>query len=154
MAELTTLQEHLSVLMNHLSAGEIRKLSAKVGRDLRKRQNKRISAQQNPDGSAYVPRKQQRIKKRDKRGRIKKKMFNTIKNAKFLKVQPTRQGVEVGFFTSRIARIAWVHQEGYKEKPRPTARAVHYPKRELLGFSPDDEQFIVAAVSDHISNGL
>jgi phage virion morphogenesis protein len=152
MAELTTLQEHLRVLMNHLSAAEIRKLSAKVGRDLRKRQNKRIAAQQNPDGSAYVPRKQQRIKKRDKRGRIKKKMFNTIKNAKFMKVQPTRQGVDVGFFTSRIARIARVHQEGFKDRPRPTARTVQYPKRELLGLSPDDEQFVFDSVSDHISN--
>lgn len=66
-----------------------------IGRKLRQSQSARITKQQNPDGSSYVPRK---IKLRDKKGRIKNKMFNRIKMARFMKVKQESQGVSVGFW--------------------------------------------------------
>lgn len=57
MAEMKTLLDHLGILLNQLSDKEKRKLSMDIGRKLRQSQSARITKQQNPDGSSYVPRK-------------------------------------------------------------------------------------------------
>ena len=57
MAELEALTEHLGSMLNQLSDQERHKLEMQIGRKLRASQKSRITKQQNPDGSAYVPRK-------------------------------------------------------------------------------------------------
>ena len=58
MAELEALTEHLGSMLNQLSDQERRKLEMHIARKLRASQKSRITKQQNPDGSAYIPRKQ------------------------------------------------------------------------------------------------
>ena len=71
------LATYLQPYLERLSVGERAKLSKQIGRDLRKNQSKRISAQQNPDGSTYTPR---RKRLREQKGKIKRKMFTKLKN--------------------------------------------------------------------------
>lgn len=150
MAEMKTLLDHLGVLLNQLSDKEKRKLSLDIGRKLRQSQSARITKQQNPDGSSYVPRKNQKI--RDKKGRIKNKMFNRIKMARFMKVKQEPQGVSVGFL-GNVAFIAQVHQMGLKDRVRRTKNSpvVKYPSRELLGFTSAEIEMIENDVLSHIS---
>ena len=155
MAELRKFQLQLGDLLAHTSSREVSKLSTQIGRDMRQRQRRRITAQQNSDGSAYPPRKPQPPSLRYKQGRIKRKMFTKLKGDKFLKIRQAQgqgQAVEIGFFTSRIARIARVHQYGLRDRPRKAVREVQYPKRELLGFSAEDEAYVMENVLTFLGN--
>lgn len=147
MANLEALSEHLGTMLTQLSDSEMRKLEMNIARKLRASQKTRISKQQNPEGNAYVPRKN---KLRDKKNKIKNKMFNVIKNAKYMRIQRTPQGIAIGF-AGRIAFIAGVHQFGLRDKVSPDGPTVRYESRELLGFTPEEIQMIEADVLNHIS---
>lgn len=140
------LATHLQPLLHRLSVGERAKLSRQIGRDLRKNQNRRISAQKNPDGSGYTPR---RKRLREQKGKIKRKMFNKIKNTTHLKVLSTPNAIAIGFI-GRIERIARIHQDGLKDRAERGAPSVVYPKRELLGFTDQDIQLIEDSFLKHI----
>lgn len=148
MAELQALNDHLGAMLIKLSDIERRKLEMSIGRKLRGSQKKRITKQQNPDGSKYIPRKN---KLRDKKNKIKNKMFNVIKNAKWMRVQRTSEGVAVGF-TGRVAFIARVHQYGLRDKVDRDGPVVKYSNRELLGFTPEELEMIERDVLVHVSS--
>lgn len=147
MANLELLTEHLGTMLKQLSDSERRKLEMNIARKLRASQKKRITRQQNPDGSAYIPRKN---RLRDKQNKIKNKMFNIIKNAKYMRMERTPQGVAVGF-AGRIAFIARVHQFGLNDKVDRDGPTVKYASRELLGFSAEEIQTIETDVLNHIA---
>jgi phage virion morphogenesis protein len=147
MADLEVLTDYLGTMLSQLSDAERRKLEMNIARKLRASQKKRITSQQNPDGSAYVPRKN---RLRDKKHKIKNKMFNVIKNAKYMRMQRTPQGVAVGF-TGRIAFIARVHQFGLNDKVDRDGPTVKYASRELLGFTEEEIRMIETDVLNHIS---
>jgi phage virion morphogenesis protein len=86
MAELQALNEHLGALLIQLSDAELHKLEMGIARKIRASQKTRISKQQNPDGSAFVPRKK---RLRDKKNKIKNKMFNVIKTSKYMRIERT-----------------------------------------------------------------
>ena len=132
MAELEYLPEHLSGLLEALGDAERRKLAMSIARKIRASQSQRISRQQNPDGSAYIPRKNLRKRK----GKIKTKMFMKLKTAKFMKVESMPNGVSIGF-DQRISKIARVHQEGLIDNLKYNGRTfkVRYAQRILLGFT-------------------
>ena len=90
MAELQALTEHIGAMLNQLSDVERHKLEMKVARKLRTSQKSRITRQQDPSGSSYIPRK---FRLRDKKNKIKNKMFNAIKNAKYMRIERTPQGI-------------------------------------------------------------
>ena len=150
MDSLQPLDLQLGELLAGTSRQKISQLSTQIGRDMRQRERQRITAQQNTDGSAFPPRKPQPPRFREKQGRIRRKMFTKLKSDKYLKMRRAQQGegqaVEVGFFSGRIARIARVHQYGLRDRPRKGVREVQYPRRELVGFSKDDEAFILDSV--------
>lgn len=148
MAELEALVEHLGTMLNQLSDAERRKLESSIGRKLRASQKSRITKQKNPDGSTYVPRKS---RLRDKKNKIKNKMFNIIKNAKYMRLQKTSQGVAIGF-SGRVAFIAGVHQYGLKDKVDTDGPTVKYASRELLGFTDQEIQIIEDEVIQHIAS--
>lgn len=148
MAELQALNDHLGAMLIKLSDAERRKLEMTIGRKLRSSQKKRITSQQNPDGTPYVPRKN---KLRDKKNKIKNKMFNAIKNAKWMRVQRTSEGVAVGF-TGRVAFIARVHQLGLRDKVDRDGPTVKYNSRELLGFTQAEMDMIEKDVLAHVSS--
>jgi len=147
MAELKALTEYLGGMLSQLSDGERRKLEMSIARKLRASQKKRIGRQQNPDGSIYAPRKN---RLRDKKDKIKNKMFNVIKNAKYMRTARTAEGIAVGF-AGRVAFIARVHQYGLRDKVDKDGPTVKYESRELLGFTSDEIKMIETDVLSYIS---
>ncbi len=63
MAELEYLPEYLNALLVSLGDAERRKLAMLIARKIRASQSQRITRQQNPDGSSYIPRKNLRKRK-------------------------------------------------------------------------------------------
>lgn len=138
---LEALETWAAVLLNRLEPGERSKLARNIGQELRRSQQKRVMAQENPDGSKFAPRKQRNL--RGKQGRVKRKlaMFKKLRTASYLKVRGDSNGVSVGF-TGRIARIARVHQYGLKDRAERGAPDVRYEQREVLGFSNADLELV------------
>lgn len=151
MATVEEVQAKLTALIANLSPQARRQLGRKIGQALRKSQSNRIARQQNPDGSAFEPRKP-RKEFGKKKGRIKRKaMFAKLRTARHLKVRSNGNEVSVGFNGSSAA-IAAVHQYGLSASPSKYKDfKVLYAQRELLGFAEDDiemiERFVLRAIA-------
>ena len=147
---LEALESWAAVLLDRLEPGERGKLARSIGLELRRSQQKRVIAQENPDGTKFAPRKQRNL--RGKQGRIKRKlaMFKRLRTATYLKVRGDANAVTVGF-TGRIARIARVHQFGLKDRAERGAPDVRYEQRELLGFTETDLDLIRDALLEHLA---
>jgi len=146
---LETLEDWAAGLLGQLEPASRNKLARSVGHALRRSQQQRIIAQQNPDGSKYAPRKQRNM--RGKQGRVKRKakMFQKLRTASFLKVQGDGNAISVGF-TGRITRIARVHQYGLKDRAARSASEVRYDQRGILGFTTDDLDLIRDGLLSHL----
>ncbi|MBY8945174.1 phage virion morphogenesis protein [Pseudomonas sp. SH10-3B] len=131
---LEALETWAAVLLDRLEPGERGKLSRSIGQELRRSQQRRVIAQENPDGTKFAPRKQRNL--RAKRGRIRRKlaMFKKLPSARYLKVNGDSKSVTVGF-TGRIARIANIHQYGLSDRAERGAPSVRYEKRKVLGLN-------------------
>jgi phage virion morphogenesis protein len=106
----------------------------------RRRQQRRIAAQKNPDGSACEPRKAKPVTKkaREKRGWIKHRaMFAKMRTMRWLKVETESDGFAIGF-AGRVARIARVHQFGELAPVASGEPEYRYPERTLLGLTITD----------------
>lgn len=151
MASVEEIQAKLTALINNLSPQSRRQLARNIGQALRKNQQARIARQENPDGTAFEPRKP-RKEFGKKKGRIKRKaMFAKLRTARYFKIQSNANEVSVGFNGSS-AMIAKVHQYGLMSSPSKTKDfKVRYPQRELLGFSQSDldviEDLVLAQLS-------
>jgi phage virion morphogenesis protein len=147
---LEALETWAAMLLDRLEPGERGKLARNIGQELRRSQQKRVIAQENPDGSKFAPRKQRNL--RGKQGRIKRKlaMFKKLRTASYLKVRGDSNAVTVGF-TGRIARIARVHQYGLKDRAEPGASDVRYEQREVLGFTESDLDLIRDSLLNHLT---
>lgn len=139
MAELEFLSEHLNALLTTLSDAERRKFAMMIARKVRASQSQRITRQQNPDGSSYIPRKNLRNKK----GQIKRKMFMKLKTTKFMKIEKIPDGVTIGF-DQRVSRLARIHQDGLVDNLKYNGRTfkVRYAQRILLGFTDTEVEII------------
>lgn len=144
-------QAKLSALINNLSPQARRQLARNIGQALRKNQQARIARQENPDGTAFEPRKP-RKEFGKKKGRIKRKaMFAKLRTARYFKIQSNANEVSVGFNGSS-AMIAKVHQYGLMSSPSKTKDfKVRYAQRELLGFSQSDLDVIEDLVIEQLS---
>ena len=151
MATVEEVQAKLSALINNLSPQARRQLARNIGQALRKNQQARIARQENPDGTAFEPRKP-RKEFGKKKGRIKRKaMFAKLKTARYFKIQSNANEVSVGFNGSS-AMIAKVHQYGLMSSPSKTKDfKVRYAQRELLGFSQSDLEIIEDLVIEQLS---
>ncbi|OXS23090.1 phage virion morphogenesis protein [Pseudomonas fluorescens] len=149
-SNLEALETWATVLLARLEPAERRKLIRSIGQELRRSQQKRVTAQLNPDGSKFAPRKQRNL--RGKQGRVKRKlaMFKKLRTASYLKVRGDSNGAAVGF-TGRVARIARVHQYGLKDRAERAAPDVHYDRRELLGFTEAELDLIRQSLLEHLT---
>ena len=87
MATVEEVQAKLTALINNLSPQARRQLARNIGQALRKNQQARIARQENPDGTAFEPRKP-RKEFGKKKGRIKRKaMFAKLRTARYFKIQ-------------------------------------------------------------------
>lgn len=147
---LEALETWAAVLLDRLEPAERSKLARNIGQELRRSQQKRVMAQENPDGSKFARRKQRNL--RGKQGRVRRKlaMFKKLRTASYLKVRGDSNAVTVGF-TGRIARIARVHQFGLKDRAEPGAPDVQYEQREVLGFTDSDLDLIRDALLGHLA---
>lgn len=146
MAELEALEEWAGALLAKLGTAERRALNQSIARELRRSQQQRIAQQRAPDGTLYEPRKKNL---RKKKGRV-RTMFAKLRAAKHLKLQSDANAIAIGF-VGRTARIARVHQRGFRDRPAPGMPDVQYPQRELLGFTDADLDLIRARLLDHLA---
>lgn len=143
--DLTAVEDWAAAFLARLAPGERRQLAGQIARELRRSQAARISAQREPDGSAFQARKPQPRKLRDKIGGLKRgPMFKKLRLANRLKIiEASGQEVAIGF-TGRDAHIARVHQQGLAEKAGN--RTITYPQRRLLGFTEADSSRLMDTV--------
>ncbi len=139
MADLEALETWLSPLLQKLDGRGRAQLARKAAQQLRRSQQQRIRAQVNPDGSPFEARKPRDL--RGKKGRIKRRMFEKLKMARYLKAKGTPQQAVIGF-AGRVSRIARVHQYGLKDRAERGAPETRYARREVLGLSESDIQKI------------
>jgi phage virion morphogenesis protein len=148
---LEALEDWAAGLLGQLEPASRNTLARSVGQALRRSQQQRIIAQQNPDGSKYAPRRQRNL--RGKQGRLKRKMkmFQKLRKAKFMKMQGAGDAIRIGF-TGRIARITHIHQFGLKDRAERNAPDTQYHRREILGFTNADFHCIRVTILDHMTN--
>ena len=143
-----------SQLLANISKPRRRLLYQQIGRELARSQRRRIKAQQNPDGTAYEPRKQNKVRSKKPKNRVKDKMFKKITSPSHLKLKRNDDGLTLGF-SGGDAAIANVHQHGLKSHISDRlAFKVKYAQRELLGFTDEDvemiENYVIKALSDSV----
>lgn len=149
MATVEQIEAKLTALLANINPQQRRNLAKNIGMRLRKSQSERIAKQQNPDGSAYEPRKVQRQAKRAK-GRVKRKaMFAKLRTARFLKVRSNSDEIVVGF-EGNSAHIANIHQQGLTAKVKGNIKT-KYAQRELLGFTDKDLEMIEELVVEQLA---
>ena len=89
-------------------------------------------------------------------GRIRQQFGQIRSGAMFTKIPRQLRTVysseqaAVGF-TGRIASVARIHQYGLRDRPSRNQQPVSYPQRELLGFSQDDQAWIMQKIQELIS---
>ncbi|ECX4790721.1 phage virion morphogenesis protein [Salmonella enterica] len=133
MSDLMDLDIALGAMLMNLAPTVRKKMLRELSKELRNRQKKRITAQKNPDGSAYAPRRAHL-----ERG----KMFKRVKLARNLKFRATDADATVEFRGPHI-RTEQIHQFGLEGRISPQShRMVKYPARRLLGFSREDEAWL------------
>ncbi len=151
MAELNPITPQLNTLITNMSAHGRKILARKIGMSLRKEQATRITAQQNPDGSAYEPRVRQ-ARSRKMHG---KKMFTKLRMVKALKTYAHTHAATVQFVVGGgNIRIAREHHFGLRVRVNKHGTMVKYPARELLGFSDNNIEKVNQLVIDHLAAGV
>ncbi|HBL7241973.1 TPA: phage virion morphogenesis protein [Serratia liquefaciens] len=147
LSDFQTLDETLSVLLQQLSPQSRQIFTRQVAKELRQRQQKHIQEQKNPDGSPYIPRKN---KRRDKHGRIRRKMFTRLRTARFMKIESNTDEAAVTFATG-VTNLSVVHHYGLRDKVSPDGPMVRYARRQLLGFTDADIEWIKDLALTHIA---
>lgn len=147
MDDLTQLENWVTPLLEKLSPKERRVLAREVARDLRTANRERIKAQTNPDGTPFEPRTQLRSRS----GAIRRKaMFTKIRTAKYLRLATNADSASI-HFTGRVARIARVHHYGLRDRVEKGGPQHQYARRQLLGFSSQDQARIRDSLIDHLT---
>lgn len=151
MPDIQALEKWATGLLTKLTPKARRQLARQIAITLRQKQQKRIAAQQSPDGQAYIPRKAQ-IRKRI--GRIKKRaaMFPKIRQARYLKIHSSANSAVISF-TKEVQRITQVHHFGLRDRVNHYGLTVRYPSRPLLGFVDEDKTLIADLVITYLAGG-
>jgi phage virion morphogenesis protein len=147
MSGLHEVDDWLAALLANLEPAARTKVLREVARDLRRIQQKNITAQRSPDGTTWEPR---RMTARTKQGRIKRKMFTKLKTAKYLKAQANANQAEIAF-ADRVQRIARVHHYGLRDRVSRGGKEVKYAARPLLGVNGDVETSVRDALMRWLS---
>ncbi|HGW9024161.1 TPA: phage virion morphogenesis protein [Escherichia coli] len=149
MNEFKRFEDRLTGMIESLSPSGRRRLAVDIAKKLRQRQQQRIKLQKGPDGTPYVPRKNQPV--RNKKGRIKREMFVKLRTNRFMKATASESAAVVEF-TGKVECIARVHQFGLADKPSYNSKAVVYPVRILMGISERDTKFVEEVIICYLSH--
>ncbi|MYL96438.1 phage virion morphogenesis protein [Novosphingobium sp. FGD1] len=142
------LESFLTAEMAKLSPARRRRMTRKIGMEIRKANAKRIAENIQPDGTPMQARKPRRLtagKGAIKRGR----MFRKMRLARSFKINPSADGVSVGFegivaHTARAHHYGLADFVGRTEAGRPVR--AKYPERMLLGFASEDLEAVTEIV--------
>lgn len=134
-------------LLKSLEPTGRRMLARQIAGELRRQQQARISAQTNPDGTPYEPRKPQM---RAKAGRVRRKMFTKLRTARYLKIEATSDSAVVTFI-GQVQRMAIVHHYGLRDRVQKDGPVVKYAARELLGVTAHDLESLTDFIVDHVA---
>ncbi len=150
MSDLEPLDAWCAGLLTSLQPSARRQLARQIANGVRTNQAKRITAQLNPDGSAYEPRKPQKLRK--KKGGIRRGMFAKMRTTRFLKTSSSPDSVVIQF-ASQVQRMAEVHHYGLRDKVnrRRSNLEAQYPARELLGITGADIDLVEELVLSHLA---
>lgn len=141
------LAPHLQGLLTALGPAERLKLARDIATDLRGRQQRRIAAQLNPDGTPFEPRKP---RLRAKAGRIRRGLFAKLRTARYLRTEATAAAAVIEI-AGRAARIARVHQYGLTDRVGKRGPEYRYPERRILGIADADRDAIADLILEHLS---
>ena len=148
--DLKDVEQRFNALVASLKPQSRKALMRKIGNEISKSQRKRITAEKNPDGTAFAPRKKPK-KIKTAKGRIRaRKMFSKLKSARFMKKQVSANGVEIGY-SGRVGKLAQIHQQGLTEKHGK--KTYHNPQRELLGLTKEDVGLIEREIVEVLARG-
>lgn len=95
-------------------------------------------------------------KGRGGKGRVRRRaetMFRGLRSSRFLRTGATTEQAWVEF-TSRASGLAEIHHFGLRDRVALDGPEVDYPARELLGFAPNDERWILNNFIDHAGDAL
>lgn len=151
--DFKALNSRIDGLLLNLAPANRKRLMRKLAQVLVSDNRKRITAQQNADGSAYAPRKMPKIRQKFQRrkGAIKRgKMFTKLKTARFLKQKVSDTGLEVGF-QGRTAKLATAHQTGGTE--RHGSHIYRLPKRDVLAVNKETIREIEREILELLGRG-
>lgn len=149
MSDFDAVDQLCRNLLYNTAPAARRQIARTVAREVRKSQSARIGQQQNPDGSAFAPRRE-KPGRNDPRGRLRRQaMFKKLRMARYLKAGVAGDEAWVGF-SGPIARIASVHQEGGMDKPAPGMKKVRYARRTLLGLTEAESQRMLDIVLERV----
>ncbi len=132
MNELEHFDQRLEGLIAALSPQARKTMAVSIAKKLRTSQQQRIKRQQAPDGTPYVPRKAQPLRK--KKGRVKREMFSKLRTNRYMKAVGSSDSAVVEF-TGRVQRMARVHQYGLRDKASNNSSIIKYEIRPLLGLN-------------------
>lgn len=138
------LNHWLDQIALRLEPAQRRELMRRLAQGLRTRFRDRIKQQRDPDGYRYIPRKRDQIGNIRRQGNLFQRIGSQIKT------EYTADHAAIGF-GGRTAMIARIHQDGRTAKPTRYANPTRYPRRELVGFSGDDIQWVQQQVSDYLA---
>ncbi|RXJ70648.1 phage virion morphogenesis protein [Veronia nyctiphanis] len=116
-------------ILRSIAPKQRKKIFREMALEIRRNQQERMKAQEDPDGKKWASRKE----RRDRHGRIqrKKKMMMGLRKTKRLKALSTTDGLAVGY-EGRDARIARVHHFGLKDYVSNNQK-ISYEARGLIG---------------------
>lgn len=145
-----TLTPRLQRLLATLSEAERKRLAQRIAADLRAANAKRMAAQQAPDRTAWEPRKPQSSRYPAAQGKIRRALFERLRDARHLKIRSaTAAAVDIGF-SQRDEAIARIHHYGLVDAVSARLR-IRYPIRQLIGITDPDRETIAKTVLDHVA---
>lgn len=146
-SNIEDLQPWMQAYVDRLSPQSRKQLLRQVGTRLKTENRKRMTAQRDPDGQAWTPRKPQ--KQHDKKQNS-KKLFLRLRQAKRLRHRVMSDRLQVGF-VGRAARIARIHHYGLRQ--RLQYGQAQYPARELIGIPDGDKQLLSEIILNYVEQG-
>ncbi len=146
---LAPVERWLAQALAALEPSARKALLASIGRELRKRNQRRISRQTGPDGAPWPPRK------RNGHGKVRStaNMLQGLREIRRLALSAGPGGMELGY-SGRTAKIAAVHHFGEVGAVGQEGPKVKYPARELLGLDADDIAFVRHAIMDALEKAI
>lgn len=143
---LAQLDRWLVQALEQLGPARRKAVLTEIGRELRKRNQRRIAAQSGPDGEAWEPRKPDRHGnlRKTETGKVRRtaRMLLGLREARRMVLTATPAGMELGY-SGRNARLAEVHHYGQVDAVDKAGKIqTKYPARPLLGLAPEDVAWV------------